>query len=492
MWEDDLTGAIKFRARWLVRSSDLSKEALSRLPTSRRRSAGDGSDGEQKPDLKGNSSPDQSRETDDDDDDDDVIFLTAKEEDLDADAIVKPVAISLAASATIDTPRKPKQKTGPRLTHAFDASSGDFTPVKDTHAIITRARARQAEGLASASNVSEESAAGKGGKPAAQGRPWFLPKRQERLAAGRSRDVVATPVRGTREEKASSSSNGNPSVATESEGRGVEKDEDQVGDDNDHRKESSGGSDAAAASAPPASAVNGSDEVFTPRKSGRLKKLQQSPDGREAVGVPWHGRSPGVSEIERQGPPRPARSRRLVMPAAGPPRTRRLAMPPADTAGATAKCTGGGGGAAPHPAGVRGSPGSVRTPRSSAGAAGAPPSLIGSSAAPTAKLMSGKRKRTPTAKRMEGVNESCEVEAPDFIPPRRTLVGEGHQVDIPDLLPAEDRSKAAATGRAEGAGAKMVSGSAWPSRWFPRVSVELPPGNEGLRPLSNVLPIYIQ
>ncbi|CAM9432272.1 unnamed protein product, partial [Ectocarpus sp. 12 AP-2014] len=57
---------------------------------------------------------------------------------------------------------------------------------------------------------------------------------------------------------------------------------------------------------------------------------------------------------------------------------------------------------------------------------------------------------------MEGDNESCEVEAPDFIPPRRTLVGEDHQVDIPDLLPAQDRSKAAAAGRAEGTGAEMV------------------------------------
>ncbi|CAM9310636.1 unnamed protein product [Ectocarpus sp. 8 AP-2014] len=464
MWEDDLTGAVKFRARWLVRSSDLSKEALSRLRTGRRRSAGDGSGGEEKPDLKGNSLPDQSRETDDDDDDE--VFLTTKEEDLDADAIVKPVAISVAASPTIDdTLRKPKRKTGPRLTHAFDASSGDFTPVKDTHAIITRARACEAEGLASASSVPGNSAAGKGGKPVAQGRPWFLPKRKGRQAAGRGRDMVETPVRGTSRKQDSSGSNGDPSVATDSEDRGVEKDKHQEGsddndddnddDENDDEKKSSRVSDAAAASASPASVDNSSDEAFTPRKSGRQKKLRRSPNGREAVEVPWHGRRPGVSEVERRGPPRPARSRRLVMTAADPPRTRRLTMPPADTAGAAAKCAGGG--VVPHAADVRGSPGSVRTRRSAAGAAGAPPSLMGSSTAPTAKLiLSGKRKRTPTAKRMEGDNESCEVEAPDFIPPRRTLVGGDHQVDIPDLLPAEDRSKATAEGRAEGTGAKMV------------------------------------
>lgn len=479
MWEDDLTGAVKFRARWLVRSSDLSKEALSRLRTGRRRSAGDGSGGEEKPDLKGNSLPDQCRETDDDDE----VFLTTKEEDLDADAIVKPVAISVAASATIDTLRKPKRKAGPRLTHAFDASSGDFTPVKDTHAIITRARARQTEGLASASSVSENSAAGKGGKPVAQSRPWFLPKRKGRQAAGRGWDMVETPVRGTSKEQDSSVSNGDPSVATDSEDRGVEQGEHQEGsddnDDNDDENKSSRVSDAAVASASPASAANSSDQAFTPRKSGRQKKLQRSPNGREAVEVPWHGRRPGVSEVERQGPPRPARFRRLVMTAADPPRTRRLAMPSADTAGAAAKCAGGG--AVPHAANVRGSPGSVRTRRSSAGAAGAPPSLMGSSTAPTAKLiLSGKRKRTPTAKRMEGDNESCEVEAPDFIPPRRTLVGEDHQVDVPDLLPAEDRSKAAAAGRAEGTGAEMVSGSARPSGRFSRVSVEERPGKEGL------------
>ncbi|CBJ28284.1 expressed unknown protein [Ectocarpus siliculosus] len=456
MWEDDLTGAVKFRARWLVRSSDLSKEALSRLRTGRSRSAGDGS-GEEEPDLKGNSLPDQSRETDDDDGE---VFLTTKEEDLDADAMVKPVAISVAASATIDTLRKPKRKTGPRLTHAFDASSGDFTPVKDTHAIITRARARQAEGLASASSVPENSAAGKGSKPVAQGRPWFLPKRKESQAAGRGRDMAETPARGTSREQDSSVNNGHPSVATDSEDRGIEKDEHQEGsDDNDDEKKSSRVSDAAAASAPPASADSSSDEAFTPRKSGRQKKLRQSPNGREAVEVPWHGRRPGVSEVERQGPPRPARSRRLVMTAADPPRTRRLAMPPADTAGAAAKCAEGG--AVPHAADVRGSPGSVRTRRSAAGAAGAPPSLMGGSTAPTAKLiLSGKRKRTPTAKRMEGDNESCEAEAPDFIPPRRTLVGEDHQVDIPDVLPAEDRSKAAAAGRAEGTGAEMCEEAA--------------------------------
>ncbi|CAB1105361.1 unnamed protein product [Ectocarpus sp. CCAP 1310/34] len=452
MWEDDLTGAVKFRARWLVRSSDLSKEALSRLRTGRRRSAGDGSGGEEKPGLKGNSLPDQSRETDDDDE----VFLTTKEEDLDADAIVKPVAISVAASAAIDTLRKPKRKTGPRLTHAFDASSGDFTPVKDTHAIITRARARQAEGLASASSASENSAGATGSKPVAQGRPWFLPKRKDRQAAGRGRDMVETPARGTSKEQDSSGSNGDPSVATDSEDRGVEKDEHQEGsNDNDDEKKSSRGSGAAAASASPASADNSSDEALTPRKSGRQKKLRQSLNGREAVEVPWHGRRPGVSEIERQGPPRPARSRRLVMASADPPRPRRLAIPPANTAGAAAKCAGGG--AVPHAADVGGSPGSVRTRRSAAGAAGAPPSLMGSSTAPTAELiLSGKRKRTPTAKRMEGDNEPCEAEAPDFIPPRRTLVGEDHQVDIPDLLPAEDRSKAAAAGRAEGTGAEMV------------------------------------
>ncbi|CAM9492001.1 unnamed protein product [Ectocarpus sp. 6 AP-2014] len=313
MWEDDLTGAVKFRARWLVRSSDLSKEALSGLRTGRRRSAGDGSGGEKEPDLKGNSLPDQSRETDDDGE----VFLTTKEEDLDAEAIVKPVAISVAASATIDTLRKPKRKTGPRLTHAFDASSGHFTPVKDTHAIITRARARQAEGLASASSVPEKSATGKGSKPVAQGRPWFLPKRKEIQAAGRGTGVVERPARGTSKQQESSVSNGDPSVATHSEDRGVEKDEHQEGsddnDDSDDEKKSSRVSDAAAASASPASADNSSDEAFTPRKSGRRKKLRQSPNGREAVEVPWHGRRPGVSEVERQGPPRPARSRRLVM-----------------------------------------------------------------------------------------------------------------------------------------------------------------------------------
>ncbi|CAM9504228.1 unnamed protein product [Ectocarpus sp. 12 AP-2014] len=452
MWEDDATGAVKFRARWLVRSSDLSKEALSRLRSGRRRSAGDGSGGEEKPDLKGSSLPDQSRETDDDDE----VFLTTKEEDLDADAIVKPVAISVAASATIDTLMETKRKTGPRLTHAFDASSGDFTPVKDTHAIITRARARQAEGVASTSSASENGAAGTDSKPVAQGRPWFLPKRKGRQAAGRGRDMVETPARGTSKEQDSSFSDGDPSVATDSEDRGVEKDEHQDGsDDNDDEKKSSRVSGAAAASASPTSADNSSDEAFTPRKSGRQKKLRQSLNGREHVEVPWHGRRPGVSEVGRQGSPRPARSRRLVMTSADPPRTRRLAMPPADTAGAAAKCVGGG--AVPHAADVRASPGSVRTRRSAAGAAGAPPSLMGSSTAPTAKLiLSGKRKRTPTAKRMEGDNESCEAEAPDFIPPRRTLVGKDHQVDIPDLLPAEERSKAAAAGRAEGTGAEMV------------------------------------
>lgn len=170
MWEDTFTGVFKFRGRWLVHSSHLPEEAFARLQAAR-------SGTETTSAMKGVSPPPSKYA---DHFDGDEVFLTDKVVDLDISIIVKPLALFVDDTAKI--PPTVKNKVGPRLTHAFDASSGDFIAVGRTDAILKRARARCAEAFARASILAEEAAAAKSGKPVTRSSGWLLPKRSTKLA----------------------------------------------------------------------------------------------------------------------------------------------------------------------------------------------------------------------------------------------------------------------------------------------------------------------
>lgn len=431
MWEDAFTGECKFRARWLVHFSSLPKDALSRFRAAHERFEENGMSNQDatRPDG-GPSSP----ETDENN-----YFLTAKQEDLLVAMITKPVTICVAGT--------PLDKAGLRLTSAFDDTSGDFTPLEGTDPIVARALARQAEeAVAPASRGSDGTTVS----------DWLLPKGAASLSdrgGGEADDpvggVALSSARDTETEE--DSSDGDSIGAEDPVSVGVEDwDQSEQGDDEGAYESSQGGEIDANSSAvtPQHASVGINDEEYAaPTKPDLSGGCQRSPGQSNnemsdsftqanAAPAPPHGSSgvPGSMSTESS---LPARSRRLAMPpaegdAASPTDANTSPLNPANRYSMRARQSVGIGGRGPQTL-------SLCETRKAAPAS-------------SKRLLSGKRKRA-TKPAEEG------SESEDEYPPRRTAVGDEFQVDIPDLLPAEEREKA--TGSEEESGAKMVRVSLW-------------------------------
>ncbi|CAM9323331.1 unnamed protein product [Ectocarpus fasciculatus] len=444
MWEDTFTGLFKFHARWLVHSSDLPEDAFARLQAARRAFAGEEQPG----------SVNESREETEMKNE---VFLTTKREDLDVRAIAKPITLSVATTAA-ERATEPKRNMGPRLTHAFDASSGDFIPVEPTDAIVKRARARHAETATRASRLVEGTAAARSVKSATQSsNGWLLPNRRTRVSTRTVSDAgtgshaaaaAAASVRDTESEEGWSESgddSGPDHPAKSDDMEWKQEDEESGGDDEDD-------SDSTCKDQQPFDAP--------PRKSTRRKKpLLANDDDDDVKGVKRRVSAssppPASGTPPAQNPPLSPRSTTHAK------RPRRLAMPPVEgNPSLSARLDLGKTDQSLPPtaadSGVTGKdrrPSRIRT--ASAGAAEksppeATPSPSGGEEGPASSV---KRRLSIAGKRKRGRPAKTAVEESDY-PPRRTLIGDGHQADIPDLLPAEER-KAAAPPPA-GTGAKMV------------------------------------
>ncbi|CAM9221799.1 unnamed protein product [Ectocarpus fasciculatus] len=217
MWEDNFTGLFKFRARYLVYASDLPEDAIARLGKARLAFEGKGTTGSNSDDMAASTSDRSSTLSKRGQNADcDEVFLTNKMEDLDAVLIVKP--ITLCVGMCDDSPAGWKDKLGPRLTHWFDARSGEFSPVERLDAIAKRARIRHVEAVARASRRAEEVAAADSGQPAMQSSGWLLPKRRTTAPAAAKSGVDRRGIIAAAASVGDTMSDGEPSDGEPSEG----------------------------------------------------------------------------------------------------------------------------------------------------------------------------------------------------------------------------------------------------------------------------------
>ena len=172
MWEDTFTGAFKFRARLLRHASDLPQDVLSRLCAARRTFSSDIRSS--KDDNRGGDGQVEYNE----------VFLTPKLEDLEVQLIVRPVTLSVTPSPETAIPVELDGKMRPRLTHTYDESTGDFSPVDDTDPIFKCARTRQSEAVDIASRANQKHGAAKNEAPG-KSTGWLLPKRSVFYRKGR-------------------------------------------------------------------------------------------------------------------------------------------------------------------------------------------------------------------------------------------------------------------------------------------------------------------
>ncbi|CBJ28283.1 expressed unknown protein [Ectocarpus siliculosus] len=228
-----------------------------------------------------------------------------------------------------------------------------------------------------------------------------------------------------------------------------QEDEESGDDDDDDNDSDSTGKDQQPFGAPP-------------RKSARRKKpLLANDDDDDDDGKGVKRRASGSSSSPVSGTPPTLNSRLSPRSTTHAKRPRRLAMPPVEgnpslSARLDSENTDQSLPPTAADSGVTGKdrrPNRVRT--ASAGAAegtppGATPSPPGSEEGPASSV---KRRLSIAGKRKRGRPAKTAVEESDY-PPQRTLVGDGYQADIPDLLPAGERQAAAPT--AAGTGAKMV------------------------------------
>lgn len=176
MWEDAFTGVFKFRGRWLVRSSEVPEETLSRLRDARRAFATRD---------RGSVGGARIRISEDDIEEIGEVFLSHREDNLELARVVRHVILSVPFSKITEIPSEWKRKLGPRLTHAFDQSTGDFFALESSHPILKRARFRHAELVAArSSRTLQDGEAGasnaRGGRAVERGPRcgggWLLPK----------------------------------------------------------------------------------------------------------------------------------------------------------------------------------------------------------------------------------------------------------------------------------------------------------------------------
>lgn len=419
MWEDTFTGMLKFRARWLVRKGDVPQDAISRLRSS---AMSESANRNMHPSSEGVNKGDEE------------VFLTPKTDEIDARSIVRCIALSLSSSTPTDVVAGWKGRTGPRLTHAFDDSTGDFVPLGASDSIIKRARARRSEAIAIASRVDREKESAKSGKPICESNGWLTP--------------IPSP---SGQRRARGSSIG-PAGVDDSDGTEVD-DTTNPQDEEWEESEDDGGettdSDVGAAKHPIRNAL--CDAETTPRKSARQRRSQVSPchvsevhatsqipipiAPSQTVTVALSQRRPRAPVHKRQGP-FPPRPRRLVMP----PMVKTVPAAAVDADKLRGESTPSSVAVAARPARTRTSTGI--NPRSSSTT---PVGGVGRE--PTTQ---GKRKRGSALTVAHSLNQS------DY-PPRPTPVGEVHQAEIPLMLPEGKTTQAPANG------ARMVSQTLTPA-----------------------------
>ncbi|CAB1114600.1 unnamed protein product [Ectocarpus sp. CCAP 1310/34] len=462
MWEDTFTGLFKFRARYLVYASDLPEDAIARLGKARLAFEGKGTTGSNsgvKVASASNSSTPLSKR--DQKADDDEVFLTNTMEDLDAVLIDKP--ITLCVGIRDDSPAEWKNNLGPRLTHSFDASSGDFTPVERTDAIAKRARIRLVEAVARASRRAEEVAAADSGQPAMQSSGWLLPKRRTKgpaaaksSAGKRGSIAVAASVGDTMSDRESSDGEPSQGEAPKSDDQEWENDD----QDSDYASDISNSTDRGNHSAHDLPVGKSSrrnrslgheyDQDIDPSSDDKIQTSPSSPPlGLSAVTPPMR-ETPLVPQRDvGHQRPLPKRPRRLAMPPVeGMPAlsARRSAEPLASSSTATSPKTGG---PVHNGAGSTGATPSSQTPsvsRCSAETTWDTGRALGSKY--RLSIAGTRTKRRSTKAAVDGADKSdCD--------PRQILVGDDYQADIPALLSAQERKKEAGH-PAAGTGAKMV------------------------------------
>lgn len=446
MWEDTFTGVFKFRARWLIHASDLPQDALSRLHAARRAFTNDSRSNE--------GGAQESDEKSSNDVEGNEVFLTPKMDDLEVRFILRPVTMSVTPSPKKEIPAELEGKMGPRFTHTYDDSTGDFVPVEETDSILKRARVRQSEAIAFASRANQEHQAAKNGEPV-KSNGWLLPKR--RVFDRKGRGEISGYGSGHEVSGGVSSSPDSPvpvsspisevdmEVSNDSEPEEVPNPNDEEWKEGD--EDGGDTTDTDNDLDDPSKHNNISKKNFTPRKSTRQRKNQQPLDLDAGV--------TSDSSITKVSSPSQKRSRTLATKDVGtlPARPRRLDMPPVSKTGQPVLVPDGQGDA--HTAnaqrvgpkqvpsaGTRMTVGprvknSLALPRSSSAG-----SLVNAARQPP---VPGKRKRNSTTKQTED-----EASESDY-PPRHTPVGKEFQADIPDLLSDEDRKR-----QSTGTGANMV------------------------------------
>lgn len=417
MWEDAFTGECKFRARWLVHSSGLPKDAVLRLLAARQSCQTT----ERKADQDTTSSNGGASSSEAEKDE---VFLTARQEDIPVAMITKPVTLCVAGT--------PPTTPGPCLTFAYDDVSSDFTPVDDTDPIVARALARQATAAIAPALSGSNGTAVSG---------WLLPDGGAASGGGgrgnnADGSVSGNALSSARDTETETDSSDGDSVGAEDPVSVGEEDWEMGGQDEDEDTYVSGQGGEFDANNPATTpehvfvGVEG-ENCSTSRKSDLSERCpsstRQSDNGmandstqENAAFAPPHGSScvPGTKANSESSPP---------------PRSRRLAMPPAE-------------GDAAAPAGATNKSPLYPSTRYSMRAR----QSVGARAMPASKrLFSGKRKRA-TKPPEEG------SESEEEYPPRRTPVGEGFQADIPDLMPAEERETEKAAAAAEESGVPKV------------------------------------
>ncbi|CAM9757483.1 unnamed protein product [Ectocarpus sp. 12 AP-2014] len=440
MWEDTFTGLFKFRARYLVYASDLPDDAVAGLVEARRKSEGMGTYGSMS-DGKASSASNRSSPWSKGGQkaDCDEVLLTNKREDLDVVLIVKPIALRVGAQDDLSAGWK--NNLGPRLTHSFDASSGEFTPVERTEAIAKRARIRLVETVARGSRRAEEVAAANNGQPATQSSGWLLPKRR---AKGPAAAEASACRRGS---IAAAASVGDTVSAREpSEGESSEG-EDPKSDDPEWKNDDQDSDYASDLSISTNTRSHNALELPV-RKSSRTKKslgqeydqdvdsssdkIQTSPSSPPLAvpaATPPMRKTPLVPQrdVGQQGP-LPKRPRRLAMaPVEGMPAlsARRSEEPLSSSSTSTAPKTSG----------------PVQTRAATEATLSSPtPSVSGCSAAGATE---SKCRRSIGGTRTRGRSIKAAVDGAEKsdCDPQQILVGDDYQADIPDLLSAEDRKK---------------------------------------------------
>lgn len=449
MWEDILTGIYKFRARWLIHESDLAEEGLKRLQETRLASEPEEPSSIcNMPTMSGNAKcrgDDVSIVAEE-------VFLTPKTEDFEIQLIANPITLSVPTSATTDIPAEWKGKTGPRLTHTYDKSTGEFAPLGGSDAILKRARARQSEAVAIAARADQEYEAAKNGKRISDSNGWLLPKGAVFGSRGKGKGAESRQRRtpssstSTTTDRGSSTTNtiGLDDESDDGKPKEAANSNDEEWKASDEHESETTDSDVDAVRRVPRRITRAVEA--SPRKSPRQRKSQQSPAQSPKVNAP--------TPKPPQNLPAPALSqRRSRAPATKrqgplPPRPRRLSMPPTvDKLTSHAHHDGGAAtvvatpfvAVAARPARTRAATGNL--PRSCS---------VGSMVdVPRESSGPGKRKRSSVA----GGTAKNSLSQSDY-PPRRTPVGKDYQVNMPGLLSAEEKDTATAA-----TGARMVSRS---------------------------------